>query len=72
MTDTKLLRDTVEASGLKYKAIARYVGLTPYGLQKKIDNDTQYKADEIVAISNLLNLSDVQRDAIFFARHVEL
>ena len=72
MTNTKLFRDTVESCGIKYKMIAKTVGITPYGLQKKIENDTQFKAEEIAAISELLRLSIRQRDAIFFAKNVDV
>lgn len=68
ITDTKMFRKAVEDSGLKYKALAKRVGITPYGLQRKIDNDNQFKAGEIAAISEFLGLSVEQRDAIFFAK----
>ena len=40
MTDTTTLRSIIANSGLKYKAIAEIMGLTPYSLQMKIDNET--------------------------------
>lgn len=68
MTDTKALRAAIEAKGLKYKAVAAVLGLTPYGLCKKIENNTEFKASEIDKLSNLLGLSPKERDKIFFTR----
>lgn len=67
MTDTEKLRDVISRAGLKYCYIAEQMGLSPYGLQKKIDNKTEFKASEIQALSMLLQLSEVERSAIFFA-----
>lgn len=68
MTDTALLREAVTRSGLKYKKIAESLGLTTYGLQKKIENKTEFKASEILLLSELLNLTERERNAIFFAK----
>ena len=47
MTDTKLLRDWLDEKGIKLKSIAARMGITPYSLQKKINNETEFKASEI-------------------------
>lgn len=44
MTDTNALRSAIADSGLKYKALAEIMGLSPYALQMKIDNKTEFKA----------------------------
>jgi DNA-binding phage protein len=67
MTDTKLLRDHIEASGMKYVHIAKKLGLSAYGLQRKIENDSEFKASEIVKLCEVLNLDIKARDNIFFA-----
>ncbi|MCL2248645.1 MAG: toxin-antitoxin system, antitoxin component, Xre family protein [Oscillospiraceae bacterium] len=67
MTDTKALRETIESSGMKYKHIAASVGLTPYGLQKKIDNDSEFKGSEIAKLCQLLGLSIYDKERIFFS-----
>lgn len=72
MTDTEALRSVIHESGLKYKSIAQALGLTPYGLQKKIDNITEFKASEIALLADILSLSEKQRDAIFFASKCDL
>lgn len=72
MTDTNALRSIIADSGLKYKAIAEIMGLTPYALQMKIDNETEFKASEIDTLANTLGMDMQQRDSIFFfARKVE-
>ena len=65
MTDSKKLREAVAAKGLKYNYLADNLGITPYGLQKKIENDTEFKAGEVKKLSDLLGLSNRERDAIF-------
>lgn len=55
-------------SGLKYKAIAEIMGLTPYALQMKIDNETEFKASEIDTLANTLGMDMQQRDSIFFCK----
>jgi len=67
MTDTKMLRSAIEKSGLKYKYIAEKLGLSYYGLQKKIENKSEFKASELYALSELIGLSEKDRSAIFFA-----
>lgn len=66
MTDTNALRSIIADSGLKYKAIAEIMGLTPYALQMKIDNETEFKASEIDTLANTLGMDMQQRDSIFF------
>ena len=53
---------------LKYKAIAEIMGLTPYALQMKIDNETEFKASEIDTLANTLGMDMQQRDSIFFCK----
>lgn len=67
MTDTMALRKAIEKSGLKYGRIAKEMGISPYSLQKKIDNIVEFKASEIKKLSSLLSLSDAERSSIFFA-----
>lgn len=68
MTDTVALRTAIEANGLKYKFVAAQLGISAYGLQKKIDNDTEFKVSEVKKLSDLLNLTAHQMEAIFFAK----
>lgn len=67
MTDTEKFRDVVRQKGLKYKFLAAELGITPFGLQKKIENQTEFKASEVQKLSALLGLADLERAQIFFA-----
>lgn len=67
MTNTIVLREKIRQSGLKYNYIAPCLKLTTTGLQRKIENDNEFKASEIKRLSDLLSLSPEERDAIFFA-----
>lgn len=68
MTKTKELRDFIEKSGLKYKHIARVLGITPYALQRKIENDNEFKVSEVDMLASLLGLSLKEKDYIFFSK----
>ncbi len=67
MTDTKKLKDKIRDKGLKYSYVASRLGLTPFGFQKKVENDTEFKASEIKKLYELLDLSEKERTEIFFA-----
>ena len=69
MTNSALFREAVEKAGIKYKFLAESMGISPYGLQKKIDNRSEFKASEIYTASDVLNLSEEDRNAIFFCRN---
>lgn len=71
MTNTNMLRNKVRALGLKYDFLARHLNLTPYGLARKIDNKSEFRASEIQLLSDLLRLSANEKEQIFFAQKVE-
>ncbi len=67
LTDSNKLRKVIDLSGLKYKFIAKSLGLTYFGLQKKINNDTEFKASEITTLCKILNINSPQeKESIFF------
>lgn len=68
MTNTELLNQKIELSGYKRSFIAKQLGLSAYGLAKKIQNETEFKASEINALCILLNIvCPEEKEAIFFA-----
>lgn len=67
MTDSEALNKVIENSGLKLTFIARALKLSREGFYKKLNNKTEFKASEIVKMQEILNLSNEQRDKIFFA-----
>ena len=66
MTNTVLFRKRVEEIGVTYTALALKIGITREALYRKINNETEFKASEITACTNILQLSNVERDKIFF------
>ena len=58
MTDTKKLKDKIRDKGLKYSYVASRLGLTPFGFQKKVENDTEFKASENKKLYELHNITE--------------
>ena len=71
MTDSTLLNEEIVDSGITITAIARKLGITREGLYKKINNETEFKASEILSMQKILNWTNKKRDSIFFANKVE-
>lgn len=71
MTNTELLRKKIDDSGYKLTFIAKQLGITYQGFLKKSNNETEFKATEIQILKTLLNLTDDERDCIFFASNVD-
>lgn len=68
MTNTQLLKDIIDKSGLKYGFIAKELGLSRYGLKKKIENESSFKAEEIQKLCIILRIDSYdEREKIFFA-----
>lgn len=62
----ELLKRAIRDSGKKVKFLASRLGLSPYGLQLKIDGKNEFKNSEIIAICEELNIEPLMRNAIFF------
>lgn len=71
MLNTQLLDEHIESSGLKLGYIVEKLGLSRNGFDKKRKGKTQFRVAEIYVISDLLKLSDSERNDIFFADKVE-
>ena len=67
MTNTKLLEDAIERSGLKKGHIAERLGVSRANLVSLINDRAEFRASQIRVLSELLGLTTEQRDAIFFA-----
>lgn len=65
MTDSARLREAIRRSGLKYAYIAQCLGLSAYGLQRKIDNRSEFRVSKIIRLSELLGLPEQERSEIF-------
>lgn len=66
MTNTELLREKINASGYKLQFVAEKCGLTYFGLMKKVNNETEFKASEVMILKELLHLTDDEVMEIFF------
>lgn len=71
MTNTTLLRQKIDESGYKLQFLAEKCGLTYYGLMKKVNNETEFKASEIKVLKELLKLTNEEANKIFFAQKVD-
>lgn len=71
MTDTVLLRRKIEESGYKLRFIAQRLGITYQCLLNKINNESEFKATEILSLCELLNINIQQKEAIFFTLNVD-
>jgi hypothetical protein len=72
MTNTKLLRQKIDESGLKVGFIAESLGISYHWLKKKIDGKVEFKAKEIQALCEVLSITDLQeKETLFFAQDVE-
>lgn len=72
MVNTKMLRNKINESGYKLQYVAEKCGLTYFGFMKKVNNETEFKASEIMILRALLNLTDEEVNQIFFALVVDL
>ena len=66
MTNTKLLREKIDASGLKLNYIASQLWISPKALTMKIENQTQFKAAEIKRLSEILGIETAEEQALIF------
>lgn len=67
MTDTVLLRQKINESGYKLGFISEKLNISHQGFLNKINNIREFKASEIKTLSDLLNLTNDEQEAIFFA-----
>lgn len=66
MTNTKLLREKIDASGLKLQYIADQLGITHFGLYKKLQDGSEFKPSQIVKLCELLRIETAEeREQIF-------
>ena len=66
MVNTQLLDDYIATSGLKVGYIVEKVGLSRQGFDKKRKGKTPFRVSEIYVISDLLRLTDDEKNKIFY------
>ena len=71
MTNTEMLNEYINASGLKKSYLALRLGIQPSTLTRKINNGQEFKASEIDLLCEILQIGSLkEKEAIFFAREV--
>lgn len=71
MTNTKEFKIAMLRAGLTNKTLSEKVGMSSASLSYKINNIREFKASEIKALQEALNLSDSDVDIIFFGNNVD-
>ena len=72
MTNTKKLRALILECGLTQEQVGAHLGITPASLNYKINNKREFKASEIKALVDLLNIPNEDVTGIFFTCDVDL
>lgn len=73
MTDTLLLKEKIESSGLRIGFIANKLGINRTTLWKKVNNERSFKQNEIMQMCELLRIDSLEeKEHIFFATDVDI
>lgn len=68
---SNLLKKVIKDKGMTVTSVAKKVGITRETLYNRMDSG-DFRASEIVAITNVLSLTKKERDDIFFTQWSEL
>lgn len=71
MLNTQLLDEKINKSGFKVGYLVETLGLSRNGFDKKRKGKTPFRAAEIYVLCDLLNLSESDKMAVFYAQKVE-
>ena len=58
MIKGNLLREKIDACGFKLVYVAKQVGVSYQAFLKKLNNETEFKASEVMILKELLHLTD--------------
>lgn len=71
MTRKEILQQKIDDSGLKIGAICNALGIKSYAtFRARMADPTSFSAKEIIILMELLNLSEEDRNRIFFIDYV--
>lgn len=70
MVNSIELNKFIKKSGLKRIYIAKKLNISAMALRNKINNITEFKPSEIIALKTMLSLSNEDIQEIFFANNV--
>lgn len=72
MVDTISLNKLIREKRITKTELAKRLGLSRYGLYKKLNNETEFKPSEITPLCDMLGIRSLRdREAIFFKTKVE-
>ena len=66
MTDTEALEEMMIRSNASISFVSEKIGITNKAFSMKMHNISEFLASEIVSVKQILNLSNLERDRIFF------
>lgn len=66
MTNTQLLRQRIKESGLKLQYIADYLGISRVTLTMKIENQSDFRQNEIRKLCELLHIENAAEKSLIF------
>ena len=70
MVNRKLLRERIDAKGIKIRFIADKLGISHQSMYDKVNGRTEFKESEIAILIDILDLSPEDVMLIFFTREV--
>lgn len=71
MTDTLEIKKIIRMKGFTLDTLSKKIGISRTSLSYKINNIVEFNAQEIKHIQKILELSNEQRNHIFFAEAVD-
>lgn len=71
MTDVLELQLSIKRANITKREIAKLLDISEAALYNKLRNDAEFKASEIEKMKNILNLTDEERNKIFFGTDVD-
>lgn len=66
MVKLDVLKTRIRTSGLKTQSVAEKLGISRASLWKKLSGRVEFKVSEIAGLSKVLDLTNEERDYIFF------
>ena len=66
MTDTEALEEMMIRSNASVSFISEKIGITNKAFSMTLQNISEFLASEAVCVTQILNLSNLERDRIFF------
>lgn len=67
-TNTSLLEVKIAESGMTMTSIAKKTGILKATLYNRLNEKGEFKASEIVALTEVLHLTKAERDQIFLTK----